>query len=134
MHASRAYQAILAQHVLCKLHDSQASCQAATPAAMWCSWDSYNGRCVPDPYASLMLPLSCPGSKLHTMMRCGRAGVMGGCASDAAECATGTQGRCYPRWLVDQAKQGGKDEQSLAEAAAVAILEGARHIPPGEGA
>jgi hypothetical protein len=119
----RAYQAIQAQHVLCRHHGTQASCQAVTSAALHCSWDSLNARCVPDQYASLLLPLSCPGSKLHTMMTCGRAGLINACSADPA-CTLGAQSRCYPRWLVNEARDTRQDEQAVAEHAAVAILQG----------
>lgn len=120
----RMYQAITAQHVVCPQYTTQAACQAMPASArMHCSWDSLNSRCMADPDASLLMPLSCPGSKARSYMNCGRRGHINACRTDT-ECVLGKQNRCFPAWLVSEARAKNTTEQAVAEATALAILKG----------
>ncbi len=120
----RVYQQITAQHVICQQYTTQAICQS-TPATaqVHCSWDNLNSRCLADPYASLLMPLSCPGSKARSYMNCGRRGHINACRTDT-ECVLGKQNRCFPAWLVSEARAKNTTEQTVAEATALAILKG----------
>lgn len=120
----RLYQAINAQHVVCQQYTTQAACQSTpTSVQLQCAWDSLNSRCMADPYASLLMPLSCMGSKARSFMTCGRKGHMNACRTDT-DCVLGKQARCFPAWLVSEARAKNTTEQDVAEAMALAILKG----------
>lgn len=120
----RVYQTIAAQHVLCRQLPTQAECQG-TPASaeLYCAWDAMNSRCLADPYASLVLPMTCSSSKARSFMNCGRRGMVNGCRTDP-ECVLGKQARCFPAWLVSEARAANVTEQAIAEATALSILKG----------
>jgi hypothetical protein len=77
-----------------------------------------------DPYASLVMPLTCAGSKAHSFITCGRKGARGACRAGQG-CVLGKQARCFPAWLVSEARARNATEQDVAEATALSILEGA---------
>lgn len=120
----RLYQSVLAQHVVCREFATQAACHGTPPSAqVYCGWDGLNSRCLADPYASLLMPLLCEGSKARSFLTCGRKGLVNGCRSDT-ECVLGKQARCFPAWLVSEARAANKTEQHIAEATALGILKG----------
>lgn len=120
----RLYQQITAQQVVCQQYNTQAACQSTPPSAqLQCAWDQLNSRCMADPYASLLMPLSCAGSKARSFMTCGRKGAINACRTDS-DCVLGKQARCFPAWLVSEARAKNTTEQDIAEATAVALLKG----------
>jgi len=82
-----------------------------------------NSVCMADPYASLVMPLSCGASKARSFIQCGRKGMINTCRTDT-ECVLGKQARCFPAWLVSEARAKNTTEQDVAEATALAILKG----------
>jgi hypothetical protein len=99
-------------------------------ANLYCTWDTVNSRCLADPYASLLMPLTCAGSKARSFMTCGRKGVINACRTDT-QCVLGKQARCFPAWLVSEARAQNITEQAVAEATALAILKG-MHTEPAQ--
>lgn len=121
---NRLYQSITSQHVVCSQLKTQAACQSTPSSApVYCSWDAMNSVCTADPYASLVLPLSCEASKARSYIQCGRKGMINACRTDT-ECVLGKQARCFPAWLVSEARAKNTTEQEIAEATALAILKG----------
>lgn len=57
-------------------------------------------------------------------MTCGRKGAINACRTET-ECVLGKQARCFPAWLVSEARAQNTTEQAVAEATALAILKGA---------
>jgi hypothetical protein len=56
-------------------------------------------------------------------MTCGRKGQVNACRTDT-QCVLGKAARCFPAWLVSEARAKNTTEQDIAEATALAILKG----------
>lgn len=125
----------MAQRILCAQKTSQAACTGEqADDGLYCTWNAGAHRCQAEKHTALLLPLTCPGSRAHTFMRCQRHTNSAACRADPA-CGTADDGwTCYPRWLLDvAAAKPNTTAQAVAEQTALLLLKGERMVGAGAG-